>query len=157
MYIPKKKWMFYEMRMIKNLLMNDDGETHYRLGDDKWMRDIYRIACLRRMDSYHVAYKYSTTDFQKTYILSQITGDVNMTGDCYWLFRRHYGYNSIGINYARPFLNKMESSLLWDQISFYNDAEMKKMGLYNDAKELIYKNKFDDKYSVFGGYEDEKW
>jgi len=129
MYIPKKKWQFYERQMIKNLLMNDNDEIYYFFGDDKWMKDIYRIACLRRMDSFHVACKYSTTCFQATYIDGEITGEVYRVGDSYHLFDRHYGYNSIGKKYEVEFRNKMEMSNLWKEISQECDKRMKDWGI----------------------------
>ncbi len=118
MHIPKKAWQKYQNIFNKyNFILQNDGTFIYRFGNEKWMIDIHKLANLVNKDCLEVAMKYSTIQFETTYITAEINHDNDYLFDKYPLFDNHKGYNSRwNKKYELDFKEKMKKTDTWDAI-----------------------------------------
>ncbi len=133
MYIPRKAWQKYEKLIQNNLILDSENEIVYKLGDEKWMMDVYRLANLIKKDCFEVAIKYQTINFLYTYIYGEVSHENDYFNDVYWLFDGHQGYVSYiqKSNYIKEFNEKMENSDMYLRVEKNYCESMLQLGFSN--------------------------
>ncbi len=140
MYIPKKAWQKYEKIIENNIITDSKNEPEYRLGEDKWMKDIYRVAILTNKDCMEVAMRYPILQFKSLYIGEEITGCVYFILDHYYLFEEMRGYVSQIRGYlplTYKFKNELINSKLYLDMKKDSDIQDLELGISESSRKPV--------------------